>query len=75
MPINKKILTSFALVVIGAVIVYEMIFNLILPIALLFFDLYLLKILLKGFDNDEKIKSLLLFGDSSNLSSTKNNIP
>ena len=50
---NKNSLIAFGLVGIAGIILYQVLFNFILPIALFVVLLYILKLLIKGFDQTE----------------------
>ena len=72
--LNKNKPIVIGLTGIGAVILYQVLLNFLLPIALFVFLLYVLKILIKGFekhDEPEESKSALKKPDSS----SENNVP
>ena len=72
---NKNSLIAFGLVGIAGIILYQVLFNFILPIALFVVLLYILKLLIKGFDQTENITTSDVLKEKPNESSVKNVVP
>ena len=73
MNINKNTLIAICVIVIGGIVLYQVLFNLIFPIALILFLIYVLKLLIKG-ENNEEIKDYEFFQDKSSDYTSANNI-
>ena len=76
MNINKDTLLTIGVFGLGVVIFYQVLFNFLLPIALFVFLLYILKLLIKGFETseeegEEEEEEIELLKDQSNSSPTK----
>ena len=74
MNINKDILLAIGIVGLGGVMLYQVLFNFLLPIALFVVLLYILKLLIKGFDTseeEEEEETTELLRDKSNSSTAK----
>ena len=71
MNINKDILLAIGIVGLGGVMLYQVLFNFLLPIALFVVLLYILKLLIKGFDTSEEKETTELLRDKSNSSTDK----
>ena len=74
MNIKKNTPIAICLVGIAAVILYQIVFNLILPISMLIFDLYILKILLKDFENIEEISGFNLLENRVDSTTVKDDL-
>ena len=69
MNINKNTLIAICVIGIGGIVVlYQVLFNFIFPIALILFLLYVLKLLIKG-ENNEEIKDYELLEVNPNYTS------
>ena len=66
MNINKNTLIAICVIAIGGIVLYQVLFNFIFPIALLLFLLYVLKLLIKG-ENNEEIKDYQFIEGKSDL--------
>ena len=72
---NKNSLIAIGLVGIAGIILYQVLFNFILPIALFVVLLYILKLLIKGFDQSETITTSDVLKKKPNDSYVKNAVP
>ncbi len=68
MTINKNTLIAICLILIGWVVLYQFLFKFVFPIALLWVLLYILKLLIKG-ENDEEVKEYKSIQDNSDFTS------
>ncbi len=71
MNINKNTLIAICVIAIGGIVLYQVLFNFIFPIALLLFLLYVLKLLIKG-ENNEEIKDYQFVDANPNSVPTEN---
>ena len=71
MNINKNTLIAICVILLGGIALYQVLFNFIFPIALLLFLLYVLKLLIKG-ENNEEIKDYQFVDANPNSVPTEN---
>ena len=72
---NKNNLIVIGLVGLAGILLYQVLFNFILPIALFVVLLYILKLLIKGFDKNEDIIEAKPLKDNIENSSNENVVP
>ena len=72
---NKNSLITIGLVGIAGIILYQILFNFILPIALFVVLIYVLKLLIKGSDSSENATNAKPIEDHPDNSSAKNVVP
>ena len=75
MKISTNTLIAIVVIGVGGVILYQLLLNFIFPIALFVLLLYVLKYLIKGFENNDEIEGVPILEDQPGSPPTQNVVP